>query len=322
MSEYQEKERKDAPIRNCFNGDIFGGVYKNQPRPFVLKNWENNFYQPILHEVQDYFTHNKISWWGGKSPTGHILSSQIACLNHLFFIREDKDAVLAVAKTICNDIVTVLPIPIDNYLSAFISFEAVSDNDLLNEGRPTRGSNCTSIDALILAKNNDGKIILIPMEWKYTEFYDNTDKSSQASGIIRLNRYSKLINESSQLKLKKTDYTSSIYFFEPFYQLMRQTLWAEQMIKHKANERVKADDFIHVHVIPKDNHDLLKDDMNTNKRRKGYSNREIPEKFDSLEKTWKSVLKDSNKYKIITPEDLLSKIDKDLIDYLFKRYDY
>lgn len=38
---------------------------------------------------------------------------------------------------------------------------------------------------------------------------------------------------------------------------MRQTLWVEQMIKNKNKETLKADNFIHLHVIPKKNTTLL-----------------------------------------------------------------
>jgi hypothetical protein len=38
---------------------------------------------------------------------------------------------------------------------------------------------------------------------------------------------------------------------------MRQTLWAEQMIAHKDSETIKADHYIHVHVIPQENNELL-----------------------------------------------------------------
>ena len=195
-------------------------------------------------------------------------------------------------------------------------------------------TSCTSIDALIVAKHKNGKTILIPIEWKYTECYGNTDKStedgknnqkgSQKSGKIRLDRYSELINKSSQLKIKLKDYKSSVYFFEPFYQLMRQTLWAEQMIdaKNRINESIHADDYIHVHVIPSENNDLLKNDLKTNRRRKAYSNGTTK---GSLEEIWKSCLTNPDKYKIITPSSLLANIDKNrynnLINYLTARYE-
>lgn len=99
------------------------------------------------------------------------MSSQIACLNYLFVIRTDRDAVLSLAQTISTDLIDVLEIANDsNNTKAFISFEVVSDTDYLNEcvngQSPTRGNNCTSIDALIVAKHKNGKTILIPIEWK------------------------------------------------------------------------------------------------------------------------------------------------------------
>jgi len=48
-------------------------------------------------------------------------------------------------------------------VTAFIQFESVSDNDNLNEGVPNRGSNCTSVDALIYAVHKDGSNWLIPV---------------------------------------------------------------------------------------------------------------------------------------------------------------
>jgi hypothetical protein len=179
-----------------------------------------------------------ITWWGGKTPTGHILSSQIACVNHLFQLRNDKSAALTILKNISNYFEDVFPLNTDNYLPAFIQFESASDNDYLNEGIPTRGNNCTSI----YAKHKSGEKWLIPIEWEYAEHYYNTDKSiedsdrkslkhkkgDEAKGKIRLERYCynkevKLIDSSSYLK-SLTKYRNSVYFFEPFYQLMRQTL--------------------------------------------------------------------------------------------------
>lgn len=71
-----------------------------------------------------------------------------------------------------------------------------------------------------------------------------------------MRRYNGLITKSQQLKSLE-NYESSAYYLEPFYQLMRQTLWAEQMIKNKAAERIKADHYLHIHVIPNNNVDLL-----------------------------------------------------------------
>lgn len=344
MSKYQENERNRMIELVKSNSIFYGGKYgilikRNGGEKLhkeILLDEQNNIYKPILSDVLKYFKDNKISWWGGYKPTGHTLSSQIACLNHLFSIKNDKNAVLAVVQSICADFTDVLELDNDtDSTKAFISFEVVSKNDYLNECKdkqtPTRGANCTSIDALILAKNKDGKKFLLPIEWKYTEFYNSTDKStedgkdhekgSQASGKERLRRYSELIKNSEQLSLKRENYISSVYFFEPFYQLMRQTLWTEQMIANPVSEKIQADDFIHIHVIPKQNHDLLKDDLDKNRRRKGYTN---GAQIGCLEEIWKSCLINKNKYKVISPEELLQNIDKqkysDLLTYLQTRY--
>ena len=55
-------------------------------RDFVLIENMNNLFAPIRTEVVEYFKENKVSWWGGRKPTGHALSSQIACVNHLYQI--------------------------------------------------------------------------------------------------------------------------------------------------------------------------------------------------------------------------------------------
>jgi hypothetical protein len=255
-------------------------------------------------------------------PTGHTLSSQIACLNHLYPFRYDKDAVLSIAKQIDPEIVDVMKIESDAFLPGFISFEVTSYIDHLNETKGSqrlrRGTMCTSIDALIYGKLKDNKKIIIPIEWKYTENYhenkdysvENRGREKEGKGKERLRRYSNLINCSEQLSLKKDDYKGSVYFFEPFYQLMRQTLLAEQMIVNRDTETIKAETFIHAHIIPSEN--------------KGLLQYEYPISKKCMKETWESCLTDTKKYKIIDPKKLLENVDKTkyqaLLDYLTIRY--
>ena len=318
-SNYQELQRTKAidliKSKNpVFYGSHGGRKFMTKSRDFVLMENLNNLFAPIRTEVVEYFKENKVSWWGGRKPTGHALSSQIACVNHLYQIRNDKDAVLSILKNISYKFKDVLPITTDKYKPAFIQFESVSDNDNLNEGVPNRGSNCTSIDALIFAVHNDGSNWLIPIEWKYTEFYNDQNKATEGcskdpvncKGEVRKKRYTKLINDSSQLKSENQD----CYYFEPFYQLMRQTLWVEQMINNGQSETLKATDFLHVHVIPSENADLLD---------KKYKCSKL-----GMETTWRNHLIDQSKYLIITPEKLLTGLNgktyKKLLEYLKIRY--
>jgi len=332
-SKFQELERirLENLIKSgnpVFHGDKAGKLFMTKNRAFVLENNMNNIYSPIKTDVIDYFTKNNISWWRGNEPTGHVLSSQIACINHLFYLRHDKNAVMTILNNASTDFCDVLPIVTDSYNPAFIQFESVSDNDHLNENALTRGSNCTSIDALIYAIHNNGSKWLIPIEWKYTEYYNNTDKSiedsdrkslkyskgDEAKGKERLDRYcynkkGRLIDASNYLK-SLTEYRNSVYFFEPFYQLMRQTLWAEQMIKFKNNERLKADNYLHLHIIPTENLDLLQKKYKCSGK--------------NMESTWKDHLNDQSKYLIISPKNFMTGLDKqkygDLLNYLLTRY--
>ena len=314
MSKFKEKERAKAiqliEKSELFDGCKAGGKFMGKERNFVLLNRNHNFYKSIRTEVEPYFKENNISWWGGQKPTSHTLSSQIACLNHLYPIRNDKNEVLKIAQIICKDIVEVLEIKTDKFLPAYIAFEAVSDNDYLNEcekeQKPNRGSHCTSIDALIYAKHKNGKNYILPIEWKYTEYYGNENKADGEKGEVRKSRYTDLINRSAQLKSDN----HKCYYFEPFYQLMRQTLWAEQMIAHRNSEEISAESFIHVHIIPQENNNLL--------------GKKYPCSGNDMETTWREHLQDQSKYKIISPKELLVNIDTnkyaDLKNYLEKRY--
>jgi len=305
-----EKKKVIALIKNgWFNNDPGNGDFNGQDYKFVLKNNDNNFYKPIMEEAKEYFKYNDIEWWQGIEPSKHALSSQIACINHLFQIRNDKEAVLAILSSFSPNFVDVLPIITDKYRPAYISFEQVSDNDLLSEGKPKRGSICTSIDACIYALHKNRSKWVIPIEWKYTECYDDIDKGKGPSGEIRRQRYDGLIYRSSQLIYDNLLSSKNCYYYEPFYQLMRQTLWAEQMVNHKDKETISADDFMHLNIIPNKNSDLLEKIYQCSKK--------------DLPSTWRSCLVDQSKYRIISPEILLSNIGhkyNDLKQYLSERY--
>ena len=110
----QEKKRAVKLIKNgWFNGDPGDGKFDDIKYSFVLENSENNFYQPVVKHAREYFKNNNIAWWKGDEPTGHTLSSQIACLNHLFPIRNDREAVLSLLHSFTRDFTDVMPITTD-----------------------------------------------------------------------------------------------------------------------------------------------------------------------------------------------------------------
>ena len=254
---------------NLLNSNFFddakgGGVWWNtkeklwETYPHILQHQESlkNLFPHIRQEVMSYFKEYDIAWWREDDdryfPTGNLLSSQIHCLNHLFALREDKDAVLAVINKATNmDFDEVLPSTLDND-GGYIAFEFAYKNDELlgeNDKGARRGVLCTSIDAMIEARKGKDKW-LIPIEWKYTETYEKEDKTCKK----RLERYEELIKKSDRLKMPENgQIPHSIYFQEPSYELMRQTLLCEQLIA-----KDYAVDFFHINIIPKENTKLRK----------------------------------------------------------------
>lgn len=325
----QSQLLKEYP--DWFNEDRGGGYYKNKPYTHILQTRENNLWCKIRKESEDYFVQNKISW---HPYADNMKSSQVACLNHLMPIRRDKDLLLkmlnACAKRLSVEFDDLYSLPGDKAegTPSYVGFEVVSTEDRLNEGKPTRGAKCTSIDALLYARDTTGKKWLILVEWKYTEKYKGAEET--AKGLERRSRYDDLISESKFLQPECTK-ERSIYYQEPFYQLMRQTLWAEQVVKHKEGEALKADEVLHLHIIPKGNTNVVpKQLLRELLSKQGVAgaerlrSREISTKH--LEDFWRNQLTEMyrDRYQIVDPKDLFASIEADLSqdykEYLSKRY--
>lgn len=299
---YRENERKKA-IRNRENlfRDPGDGIFYNKKREFVLRDASLNLWAGIRYDVIDYFERNKITWWMGEKrnkPTGHLLSSQIACLNHLYCVRQRKD----LASTILCKLSEVIEeaVIVDD---GFVEFEVIGKTNYLNEKSHTRGVNSTSVDAVMVGKKNNGRNILIIIEWKYTETYREEPKYIPE----RYNVYNKLL-EAHDCPIVAKNHES--LYYEPFYQLMRQTLLGWKMVR---NLEYKCDDYLHVHVIPSQNVEL---------RNKITSPGLVGK---NMSEAWMSVLKEKQKYLVITPEELVSPIidrrdTKSILNYLRVRY--
>ena len=316
-SDYLEYEKKNQATKlkeyrsSLFNNakEIGYSRKNNQWYDYILKSQynANNLYHSIRQDAIDYFKNYDIAWWQclnkSDEPTGHLVSSQIHCLNHLFALRTDDKAVkVIIEKATGIQFDEVLPSIIDNDEKSYISFEFVLDNDKLlgedDEGWG-RGVLCTSIDAMILARKGNDKW-LIPIEWKYTETYKREDKTNKK----RINRYADLIKSSKRLKMPQDGIPHSVYFVEPNYELMRQTLLCEQLIANGY-----AADFFHINIIPNGNTELR----------------------EAVENEFMQNLTNEAKFKIIDPQEFLSPIfslkdekgeDKysDLLNYLETRY--
>jgi len=188
-----------------------------------------------------------------------------------------------------------------------VEFEKVGSERLGKEVQLTRGINCTSIDALMLGEDIYGKRILFLIEWKYTETCDSKSKSAGESGKTRIEAYDSLLRQKECPIIHKN---FQDLYYEPFYQLMRQTLLGWEMVKRK---EYGAEDFIHLHIIPEENKHMKEKITSP-----GLSGVDI-------EEAWKNTLRKPEKYVVLDPKEFLKPVfdnpdAKSILTYLEKRY--
>lgn len=165
----------------------------------------------------------------------------------------------------------------------FVEFEVVGDENYFGEKSHKRGANATSIDAAMIGKKADGKNVLVMIEWKYTESYRSENKYIPARAKI----YDRLLVEPDcPVQVEKNE---SLYY-EPFYQLMRQTLLGWKMAH---GGEYGCDEYIHLHVIP-------------------IANKELKERVTSpglaggsMSEAWQGVLREPIRYRVISLEEFL-----------------
>jgi hypothetical protein len=333
---------------NAYVLTVSGKPYEHFLQKTHLNLWEN-----IREDALNYFSVKEIPWHTNTMeknpetiPEGDMLSSQVSCVNHLFLLQKKHDYATAILNNIDNRIVSA-EIVRDGYGNdGYIEFESwgtKGNNNPLSEksSNRKRGKNSTSIDAVMVGKKEDGENILVLIEWKYTEddrdrdkcnyVYINGNERNRPSYKDKDCRYNDKCNKGVSCKYKATDkneyHTYHEYFdndncpikkddkfentfikfyFEPFYQLMRQTLWG-----WKAAKEFGCDEYIHLHIIPKEN----------------FKFRTIKSEFrsDKLPDLWKNLLRKPCRYKVRSPEELLSPLKNyqelnSFLDYLKIRY--
>lgn len=305
---YRDAEEQIAInlLSELFEDDPGGGIFNGIPYTFVLQNRESNLWQGIREAAVAYFDKYDISWHKGSKdepkngPEGHLLSSNVSCINHLFFLRQRQDLAALVLKNIDSRIVSAELIE-DGY-AAFEVMEGKIKNPLgENERWRKRGESSTSVDAVMIGKKSDGRNILFLIEWKYTEDGKKDDKKDGKKIESRQNIYNPHLEQKDcPIKVNIDDKKElDKLYYEPIYQLMRQTLLGWKMAK--AGE-YDCDEYIHLHIIPAGN----------NKLRTAVSE-------------WKKMLINPEKYKIVSPEELLQPLEhekdaQELLSYLKKRY--
>jgi hypothetical protein len=307
MTYREQQRRKVTSIREVFFKDPGNGIFYGKEREFALSDPIINLWEGIRYDAVDYFKRNNIGWWqssGDDLPTGHLLSSQIACVNHLYFIRQREDLATALLKSIDPDVERAVIVD-DGYVEfEFIGSEEAKIPLLLNEKFLTRGANCTSIDAAMIGQLRSGNLRLFLIEWKYTESYQAEDKYIPE----RAARYDKLIIAADSPFVEGINVAA--LYFEPFYQLMRQTLLGSQSVKVKD---YGVSSYKHLHVAPMQNTELRERITSD-----GLTGTDIHD-------AWRKTLKDKDSFIGTTPESLLKPVAcmkdiKSVFHYLESRY--
>ena len=276
-------------------------MFAGKPREFVLYEATANLWEGIRADAMHYFASHKISWWKGgaeNEPTGHLLSSQIACVNHLFSLRQRPDLATAVLKAIDPEVIFA-----DIVNDGLVDFEFIGSKQYLKERAFTRGINCTSVDAFMIGRTEDGKKRAFLIEWKYTETYQPENKYIPERAKV----YDHLITAADS---PFNPIEPSALYWEPFYQLMRQTLLACQISKHRDHG---CTSYRHVHVVPAQNTELT-----LRVTAPALSGPDITA-------AWKNVLKEPGLFIGANPEALILPLaaerdTKAIMSYLQKRY--
>jgi hypothetical protein len=273
----------------------------DRPHPHVLapELADQNLQEDVRQSALAYFETHQIAWWlsnaerseraalefDRKFPTGHLNSSQVACVNHLEPARNDEEMALAVAQRMAPTVAAVR----DTGEGGYVAFEWIGDKNYLGErGARTRGANITSLDAMMRVTLADETLALLLVEWKYLESYGAEDIGISKSGTDRVTTYRDLIEAEDSPFVPGE---AGRLFYEPYYQLMRQTLLASQYV---ADTKTPESTWIHLHVIPRGNEALRRRIKKAAPLLLGAT----------LEETWRSTLKAPERYRIVAPSEL------------------
>ena len=329
-----EKERYGKVKKGLFSKEAQQeGRYNKIEREFCLadKYSDENLYKAIREAAIAYFLIRDIPWHdglkGGHLPSNHLCCSQSCCVNFLFPLAKCPDLIRSVFGRWYPGINEVLPIVEDRPLAdgtfPFVAFEWTGKpgEDYLKEGQrkgrmPTRGANFTSADFVIRFRENSGRIHMVLGEWKYTEEYGRSYKGAGRQGETRRRTYTEFFKKNGGVFGANTD-IESLYealFHEPFYQLMRLRLLAQEI---QEKHEMEADLASVLVVCPQANKALR------NNVTSAYLKRQFLGK--GILEIWKELVP-PDRFRSILVEELLHQIestpaaDREWLDYLTHRY--
>lgn len=304
------------------------GIYRKLPRSFCIADEcsSENLFKTFRAPAIQYFRQRRIPWHDGlirrTMPSNHLCCSQSCCVNFLYPFVQNRAVAEEIFRQFYPDLSELLPMDQDELLPngtfPLMAFEWIGSLDFLGESRRkgsrrTRGAYATSADFAFRFRRRDGKNQLVLGEWKYTEEYAGNDLGIAARRDNYINAFNRGLF---------ADTTQELYdslFFEPFYQLMRLQLLAQEMESGDMGREMDCEVVTVLHVSPEANHEFR--DRVTSPYLKGrYPN------TGTLE-IWKQ-LAPADKFLSISVEVLLETISNARMgnpvwkNYLATRYDW
>jgi hypothetical protein len=166
----------------------------------------------------------------------HGLSSQVCCVNFLLPFA-DKPELLArwIEHVSGDEVAEVLPVETARAGQDWhVGFEWIGATDYLNEAPPgttrRRGANATAADAAVMYRTASGRTNLLLIEWKYTERYGQPlDPKGNATRRLRYDHIWRAPNGPIRAE---ADVRLDDFFWEPFYQMLRQQMLAWHTERH------------------------------------------------------------------------------------------
>ncbi len=323
----REKERYKKLKPKLFSPAAQGeGNYRGRPHSFCLADdcSSENLYEAIRASAIEYFRARNITWHDGLKerhvPSNHLCCSQSCCINFLYPMTTSSKILANVFQHFYRSLAEPLLIdedkPPPNGSFQYLAFEWIGVRDYLGETRRkgskrTRGANFTSADFIFRFRRKDGKIQIVLGEWKYTEEYRRLDKGIE----VRKHNYQQAFNrEGGVFKRRDVDFYDAL-FFDPFYQLMRLQLLAQEM---EYGQEMGADVVSVLYICPEANKEF-RERVTSPKLDQMFPNKGVLE-------IWKELVP-KDKFMSISVEDLLDIIAQrveannwEWIDYLRTRY--
>jgi hypothetical protein len=259
---------------------------------------EHNLLPEVRTEALSLFAELGIPWHqGGKnSPSPHLRSSQVQCVNALGQMVSDSKRIKRAFTTVLGDMDSVRDFgEIDpDEQGRYLTFEYIGPKDYFGEGRRghrTRGSQCTSVDAAFAYRTTSGKDALALVEWKFTESYPSAVAGWERKVVERTRRYGSAIHAANG-PIDAAGVDVAALFHEPIYQLVRQQLLAHALAEDPG---VRAEIVRVVHVLSP---------LNTAYQR-SYISPELRERGDSVDEVWRSLLRPREAFVKMDPADFL-----------------